>query len=224
MDTRASLPAANCRKSDIRVCVAERGPLYAAAITVTIRRCGGLELIASTDDVHKTTSLVARERPDVVLLGALAEHTEERDILKTIERVRPFGRLVCLLTHLNGDLALEALAAGADGCVSRDADPHEICASLLSVGGSNIFLPAEIQRRLLEHFRRGRKTNSACLTRREQEILHLSAQGLNVADIANRLSLGIPTIKTHLHHVYNKLQVSGRAAAIAEARRVGLLR
>ena len=61
------------------------------------------------------------------------------------------------------------------------------------------------------------------LTEREREVLALTAEGGSVADVAGRLHLSDATIKTHLHHAYEKLDVSDRAAAVARAMRFGLI-
>lgn len=107
--------------------------------------------------------------------------------------------------------------------MSTDAGPDEVCDTIAASGRGEMQLPPAIQDSLVERLRHGEPLSQPTLTPREQEVLELAAQGLSAAEMADRLSISLPTVKTHLHHVYDKLGVGGRTRAVAEALRRGLL-
>lgn len=168
--------------------------------------------------------MVAHERPDVAIVGWLVGDAEHRESLEIVTQASAFSCVLCLVGHAETELALEALAAGASGCISKDADVAEVCNTIVAAGQGEILLPREVQERLIQLMRREAYPSSPRLTVREAEVLALAVAGLTASQMAERLSISMGTVKTHLHHVYNKLAVQGRAAAVAEALRRGLAR
>jgi two-component system, NarL family, nitrate/nitrite response regulator NarL len=205
------------------VVVAQRNPLYLSALAGAVQRCDDLELLGSARLCEETFELVQSRRPDVAVIGSLVGHRDERDILDTIARASAFSRVVCVVSHVDVDLAMEALAAGAEGCVSTDADPDEVCKVIVASGRGEMILPSEIQDTLVQRLRRAPEPPAPRLTARELQVLNLAAEGLTAAQMAQRLSVSAATVKTHLHHVYDKLGAEGRAGAVAEALRRGLV-
>lgn len=116
-----------------------------------------------------------------------------------------------------------ALEAGAAGFLSKRAERAEICDAVEAAQRGQIVLSPETQTALGREIRSHRRDEGPVLTEREQEVLALAAEGLSAARIGERLFLSPATVKTHLAHLYEKLGVSDRAAAVAEAFRRQLL-
>ncbi len=207
----------------IRVVLADRSPLYLAALQRGVRECGDIVLAGSAQARDEAMELVRREQPDVAVIGWLIGDAEQRESIDTLVRMGAICRVLCLFGHGDYDLALDALAAGASGCISKDADMTEVCAAIAAAGRGEALLPVDIQNGLLQRLRAAPSPGAPQLTAREEEVLSLAAAGLTSIEIARRLSITHATVKAHLHHVYDKLAVSGRAAAVAEALRRGMM-
>jgi two-component system nitrate/nitrite response regulator NarL len=121
-------------------------------------------------------------------------------------------------------IVYRAMQAGACGYLSKDADRETICDAVAAVAAGETVLAPQAQQGLAEQIRLQGGEQRPALSPRELEILQLTAGGCSAADIAERLFVSRATVKTHLQHVYEKLGVADRAAAVAEGMRRGLVR
>jgi two-component system nitrate/nitrite response regulator NarL len=132
--------------------------------------------------------------------------------------------VLVLSVSLAGEEVHECLSLGASGYVAKDADRAEICDAIRAVAAGRTVVSGEALASMTAEMQHRRTAESALLTPREGEILGLLAAGASAPDIAGRLHLSTATVKTHLHNLYEKLEVSDRAAAVAEGMRRGLIR
>ena len=214
----------------VTVLVADDHPLYRDGIARALDRREGLELVAEVGDGDAAFDAIRRLRPDVAVLDI---RMPGRDGVEVVEAVRAAGlatRLMLLSAYGDQPLVLAALAAGADGYLGKDADRGTICDAVATVAGGETYLDPAHQAALVGQIARRSSEPVAApaapastLTAREHEVLRLIAEGLSAPAIAERLQLSAATVKTHLGHLYGKLGVSERAAAVAEAMRSGLL-
>jgi two-component system, NarL family, nitrate/nitrite response regulator NarL len=123
------------------------------------------------------------------------------------------------------ELTYRTVANGARGYLSKESSRQEVCDAIVTIARGGTALAAEAQAGLAHEIQERERTGGRPLqlTGREQEVLNLVAQGHSAPDIANDLHLSTTTVKSHLHSLYEKLGVSDRAAAVAEAMRRGLL-
>ena len=135
---------------------------------------------------------------------------------------------VLVLTMLDGDDSVfAAMRAGARGYLLKGADRGEIARALQGVAHGEVVFSAGIASRVLAFFAAGPGAAAAALdpfpglTEREREILDLVARGLTNAEIARRLVVSDKTVRNHVSNVFTKLQVAGRAEAVARARDAG---
>ena len=128
---------------------------------------------------------------------------------------------VLVLTNYDtdGDI-LSAVEAGASGYLLKDAPPHELVAAIRAAAAGESALAPTIAGRLLERMR----SPHVSLSAREIEVLRLVESGASNADIGARLHISDATVKSHLVHVFSKLGVSSRTAAVSAARAHGILR
>ena len=133
------------------------------------------------------------------------------------------SRAVSARADLDGPTVYAAVAGGAGAYLSKSSSSDRICDAIAAVARGEVVLPAEIQAGLAAQIQTQGRPAGPQLTPREGQVLGLIAQGLSAPAIGRELHLSTATIKTHLRTLYEKLGVSDRAAAVAEAMRMGLL-
>jgi two-component system nitrate/nitrite response regulator NarL len=203
--------------------IADNHPLYREALAQAIRRAPGLELIAEPGDGRLALAAVRELEPDVAVLDMRMPELDGMQILNAIVRESLATRVVFLSAYVEGNGLYAAFGAGASAYLSKDAPAHDICAAVAVVARGGTVLPPELQNGLTDEIRLRSVDHRPLLTSREREMVHLAAEGCSAPEMARRLHLSQGTVKTHLAHAYQKLGVSDRAAAVAEAMRRGLL-
>jgi two-component system nitrate/nitrite response regulator NarL len=120
-------------------------------------------------------------------------------------------------------VVFRALEEGAAGYLSKDARRGEIVDAVMRVAAGHTVVPAELAGALASQIRLRASSSAPVLSEREQQVLRGFARGLSIPQVAKELFIGASTVKTHTQRLYEKLGVSDRAAAVAEAMRQGLL-
>lgn len=229
LDATLPAPAAAARSTRpatrrIRVVVADTQPLYRDAMAQAVKFRPDLELVGQTRDGADTMAAICELMPDVAVMDfSLAAH-EGRAVLDTVFADGLPTRVLFLSARLDPTLAYEAIESGAAGCLSKDAEAQLICDAIAAVARGETVLAPRAQTYLADEIRTRRRGEHLLLSEREQQVLGLVAEGRSAREIAAQLHLGVGTVKSHLLHIYDKLGVSERAAAVAEAMRRGLLR
>ena len=213
--------AAVRQEAGVRVAVLEPNPFYRRGLAATIEAHPGLEIVADSADRDEAVALLARERPDVVVLDAATGV----ELLEELGGVENAPRTVVLAGSPSLECAYRALAAGASAYLTKDeADDTGLCEAIVAVSRGQMVLSAGVQASIARDIREQRAGSPHPeLTLREREVLSLTAQGLTASQVGEQLTVTTATVKTHLHHLYKKLGVSGRAAAVAEAMRRGIV-
>jgi two-component system nitrate/nitrite response regulator NarL len=208
--------------SPISVVVADDHPLYRDGLVGAIHAREDLELVGEATDGTEALELISRLRPEVALLDVKME-VDGPTVLRRLQSSDASTRVVFLSAYLDSALIYSTLEAGAAGFLSKRADRSAICDALTAAASGEIVLSPEIQTALGREIRSNGHANRRALTPREYEVLVLAAEGMSASAIAGRLFVSAATVKTHLAHAYDKLGVSDRASAVAEAFRRGLL-
>jgi two-component system nitrate/nitrite response regulator NarL len=205
------------------VFLAEDHPLYLAGLADTIRRRPELELVGTSEDGREALAGIVRLQPEVAVLDVRMPGLDGPAVMNAIQRENLPTAVLFLSAHVESGLVYDALASGASGYLSKLTEGGRVCEAIEALGRGETVLPPEIQPGLLDEMRRRRIGDRPLLTSREREVLRLLADGLTVPRIAEELHLGQATIRTHLQNLYEKLEVSTQAAAVAAAMRLGLL-
>jgi two-component system nitrate/nitrite response regulator NarL len=142
-------------------------------------------------------------------------HAVRRDGLPT--------RVIVLSAFSDSALVYRAIEQGAAGYLPKESRQSEILDAVLACARGETIVPPALATGLVEELRRHAAGQRPVLTEREAQVLTLMSQGKSVPAIAAELVLGATTVKTHVGHLYEKLGVSDRAAAVAEAMRRGLI-
>jgi two-component system nitrate/nitrite response regulator NarL len=207
----------------IRVVIADDHPLYRTGLVDTVKRRPELELVGQAEDGASALDEIRNLSPDVCVLDVKMPGLGGVDVLKTLERDGLAVRVVFVSAYYDSDVVYGALGSGASGYLSKDSTGDEICDALVAAAQGRTTLGTDVQAAVAQEIRRRSGDQERLLTPRENEILRMTADGMSAPDIARKLHLGATTVKTHLQRVYEKLGVSDRAAAVAEAMRRGIL-
>jgi two-component system nitrate/nitrite response regulator NarL len=204
------------RGRPVRVIAADEQPLFLDALVRAIRQDVALELIEDTGDHGQLIAAITRSSPDVVLIDAAMMDD-------AITEAGRCARIVVLAAEIDAAEAYAAIESGAAGYLSKDLDGDVICRALGAVARGEIVLDGAAQTGIAQEIRLRVRDERPLLSSREREILVLVARGCSAPNIARRINVSTATVKTHQFHLYAKLGVTERAAAVAEAMRRGLL-
>lgn len=205
-----------------RVFVSEDHPVYREGLVESIRERQGLELIGEAADGIDALARIRELSPDVAVLDLRLPGIDGMGVLKALRESESPTRVILLSAYSEGALVYEAMQDGAAGYLSKDSAAEEICRAIHAVAQGETVLSPGLDRKLARHI--NQSTNSAATpSGRETQVLKLMADGLSSAAIGEQLHLSEGTVKTYVRRVYEKLGVSNRSAAIAEAMRRGIL-
>ena len=188
-------------------------------------------VVGEAGDGRDAIRVVARERPDVVLMDVRMPGMDGIAATAAIVAEHPECRVIVLTTFDLDEYAFGGLRAGASGFLVKDARPAELLAAIRTVAAGEAVVSPRITRRLLEMFgtrlpgtpdRGGAAERLALLTPREREVLGCIAEGLSNLEIAQRLVLTESTVKTHIGRVLMKLDLRDRVHAVIFAYEHGL--
>ena len=207
----------------IRLVIADDHPIVRAGLIALFAPEEDFEVLAEAGTPEEAV-VVAREfNPDVVLMdlqfGSQADVTGA-DATRLI-RAADAAPYVLVLTNYDSDAdILGAVEAGASGYLLKDAPPHELIAAVRAAAAGESALAPVITSRLLSRMRAPRVS----LSSREMEVLQLVAIGRSNTEVAAELFVSETTVKSHLAHIFSKLDVASRTAAVSAARERGILR
>jgi two-component system nitrate/nitrite response regulator NarL len=211
------------QKRRISVLIADDHPVFRQGLVDAIQGRPELELAGQADNGKSALAEIQRLEPDVAVIDMKMPGLDGMEVMKAVVDDELKTRVLFLTGFLEGAIAYEAVEAGARGYISKDSSSDVICDAIAAVASGEVVMGAEIQNSIAQEIRRRAPVEKSPLSEREREIVELTADGHSVADIAERLYLSPATVKTHLQRVYQKLGVSDRAAAVAEAMRRGLV-
>jgi two-component system, NarL family, nitrate/nitrite response regulator NarL len=212
------------RNDRVRVLVADDHPVYREGIVRAINERPELELVGEAGDGREALDQIKELEPDVAVLDIRMPGLDGTQVLAAIRRDADTTQVLFLTAFMEPELAYRTVADGAKGYLSKSAARQEICDAIVTVARGGTALAPEAQEGIAQEIQeRERSGGRPELTSREGEVLRLIADGLSAPQIAKELHLSTTTVKTHLHTLYEKLGVSDRAAAVAEAMRRGLL-
>jgi len=182
-----------------------------------------LQIVATARDGQTALQLVTEHQPEVVLLDLGLPDLDGIQVTREIKARHP-GIEILIFTIFDEEArVLEAVRAGASGYLLKGTPADRIVEAIGEVRRGGSVIQPQLARRLLRHFQTQQSESGAGLTPRETEILQLIARGLSNRAAAETLGLSRATVRTHLEHIYAKLDVSNRTEAVTEAIRRGLI-
>jgi len=203
----------------IRVLVADDHPIVRSGIVALLAAADDIEVVGEAVDGQDAVDKALALEPQLVLMDLRMPRLDGDQATALILARAPEIRVVVLTTYESDASILTAIEAGASGYLLKAAPQEEILAGIRSVARGEVALAPSIAALLVRRV----KTPAVSLSARETEVLGLVAQGLSNPAIAKRLFLGEATVKTHLLHAFEKLEVNDRTRAVTKAMELGLL-
>ena len=204
----------------IRVLVADDHPIVRGGIVALLAGEADIDVVGEATDGLSVVSLAASLNPDIVLMDLrMPPGIDGDEATARILAASPAIRVIVLTTYETDSSILTAIEAGASGYLLKAAPQEEILAGIRSVARGEVALAPSIAAMLVNRVARPAVT----LSPRETEVLTLVALGDSNPTIAGKLFLSEATVKTHLIHVFEKLEVKDRTRAVTRAMELGIL-
>jgi DNA-binding NarL/FixJ family response regulator len=214
-------PGGATRADDvIRLLIADDHPVVRDGLSGMFTADPGFEVLGEAADGAEAVRLAQALRPDVILMDLRMPGMDGVTAIAELARRGSAARVLVLTTFDTDSLVFQAIEAGATGYLLKDAPRAELLRAVQAAARGQAVLSPSVASALMT---RVREPAEEPLSQRELEVLRLVAAGTTNREAAARLFISEATVKTHLLHIYAKLDVGDRAAAVAEAFKRGLL-
>ena len=210
----------------IRVLVADDQSMVRAGFRMLLADEDGIEVVAEASNGIEAVAKAARYQPTVILMDIRMPELDGLEATRRILAADGAARVLILTTFDLDEYIYEALSAGASGFVLKDDPPEQLIAAVRTVAAGDALLSPTVTKRVIEQFARSPRPappkEVGELTAREREILRLIARGLSNAEIARELFISDTTVKTHVTHILQKLNLRDRVQAVVLAYETGI--
>jgi DNA-binding NarL/FixJ family response regulator len=209
----------------LRLVVVDNHALFRRGLVGLLEEMPGFQVVGQAGDGEQALPVIEQARPDIVLLDL---NMPKKDGIATLREVRerrlPVRVLMLTISQDDNDL-MDAIRAGADGYLLKNTEPDDLRRSILRVVEGQGALSPEVTAPVLRALSRfSTDAPAAVLSDRELEVLDCMVDGLTTQQMASRLFISENTVKTHVRHIFEKLEVSNRAEAVGKGMQLGLIR
>jgi NarL family two-component system response regulator LiaR len=202
----------------IRLLIVDDHTVVRSALHLMLELKPGLEVVGEAQDGFEAIEQARRVQPDVILMDLEMPRLGGLEAIAAIHRAQPWIRILVLTSFVADQKIAAAIGAGAQNYLLKNSTPAELVAAIHEVHAGQPRLAPDIAARLVAGLQ---QSQTAALTRREAEILHLAVSGMSNAEIATRLCVAPGTVRFHFSHICRKLQAANRSQAILTAIRTG---
>jgi len=187
-----------------------------------------LTVVGECEDGEQVVESVSQCKPDIVLMDVRMSRMDGISATRAIQKLDPAPPVMMLTTFSDDDVLWAALDAGAAGFVLKHVSSEELIRATSVVASGGAWLDSAVTGKVIDQYRQQRGTikhrvDIECLTAREREVLSLIADGLINNEIAEKLFVSEATVKSHISHIFSKLELRDRAAAIVFAYDQGIV-
>jgi DNA-binding NarL/FixJ family response regulator len=215
----------------IRVLIADDQVLMRAAFDMTLRAEEDIDVVGEAEDGRQAVDRTHQLHPDVVLMDVRMPIMDGVQATRILTEERDPARILILTTFDVDEYVIEGLRAGASGFLLKDVRPTDLVSAVRVVAQGDALLAPSVTRRLLDTvvgslpaFRGGGETVLDALTPAERRVLACVGQGLSNEEIAAELFVADTTVRTHIRHILEKLDLRDRVQAVILAFDTGLVR
>ncbi len=210
----------------MRVAIADDEAMVRAGLRMILESQPDIEVVGEAGDGQQALSIARREKPEVLLMDVRMPRMNGIEATRALVVEAPATRVLVLTTFDVDEYVYEALRAGAIGFLLKESAPEQLVAAVrMAASGDVLLVPSRTRRVIEEHLRKNpdaaRLVNT--LTAREADVMRLVARGLSNQEIADRLSIGEATVRTHVGHLLSKLELTSRVQAVVVAYESGLV-
>ncbi len=210
----------------IRVLVADDQSMVRAGFRMLLADEDDIEVVAEASNGLEAVDKAARFRPSVVLMDVRMPELDGLEATRRILAADDTPRILILTTFDLDEYVFEGLKAGASGFVLKDDSPEQLLAAIRTVAAGEALLSPTITKRVIEKFvhisRPAPPQEFAELSERERDVFRMMARGLSNAEIGNELHISETTVKTHVTHILQKLNLRDRVQAVVLAYQTGV--
>jgi DNA-binding NarL/FixJ family response regulator len=210
----------------IRVLVADDQSMVRAGFRMLLAGEEDIEVVAEASNGLEAVNKTARFHPGVVLMDIRMPELDGLQATRRILAADKAARILILTTFDLDEYVYEALRAGASGFVLKDDSPEQLIAAIRTVAGGDALLSPTITKRVIQRFARlprpAPPKELDDLSERELEVFRLIARGLSNGEIAQELYISETTVKTHITHILQKLNLRDRVQAVVLAYQTGI--
>jgi len=219
------MSAARTQPTAIRVLVVDDHVVIRKGIQAMLEIVPDMQVVGEAANGREAVALAEQLKPDVILMDLVMPEMDGIEAIRIIKMQQPKARILVLTTFAGEDKVFPAVRAGALGYHLKDASPEELVRAIRQVYRREPSLHPEIARKVLQELAGPageRPPTPEPLTHRELEVLQLVAQGYENPQIAEKLVISEPTVRTHVSNIVGKLHVASRTQAALYALREGL--
>jgi DNA-binding NarL/FixJ family response regulator len=210
----------------ISVLVADDQSMVRAGFRMLLSGESDIEVVAEAQNGLEAVAKAKRFEPTIVLMDIRMPELDGLEATRRILAADTAARVLILTTFDLDEYIYEALSAGASGFVLKDDPPEQLIAAIRTVAAGDALLSPTVTKRVIKHYARPRRPEPPKgldeLTEREHEILRLIATGLSNAEIGSELYISETTVKTHVTHILQKLELRDRVQAVVLSFQTGL--
>lgn len=201
----------------IRILTVDDHPLLRKGIAALVNAESDLKLVAEASNGKEAIDAFRSHQPDVTLMDLQMPEVDGLEAIEEIRREFPAARIIVLTTYSGDMQVLRALKAGARAYILKGLVHKELLDTIRAVHAGQMRIPAEIAAELAEH------AAEDALTEREIDVLRFIASGNSNKQIADRLSIGEATVKSHVTNILSKLGANDRAHAVTIGLKRGII-
>ncbi len=205
----------------IRLLISDDHPVVRAGLSGMLSSEKDFEVVGEATNGSEAVALTGRLSPDVVLMDLRMPEMDGVEAISRIKDQYPETNILVLTTYESDADVLRALEKGATGYMLKDAPREDLFEAIRAAAEGKSPLAPDVAARLVQRIR---QPVDELLSTREIEILELVAGGASNKDIAKQLWISDTTVKSHVLHIFNKLEVTDRTSAVTSALRRGIIR
>lgn len=188
----------------------------------------GFDVVGEADNGEEAVRLAAELQPDVVLMDVSMPEMDGVEATRLIRSSDTATQVIMLTMHADKEVLAEALRSGASGYLVKDCSTDEVADAVRMAAEGDTALSAQLAATMLDEVRRLAVPSPAeedrVITKREEEVLQLIADGCSTPEVAEQLFISQKTVKNHLASIYQKLDARDRTQAVLQAVRMGIVR
>lgn len=186
----------------------------------------GFDVVAEAADGEEAVRLAEAVDPDVILMDVSMPHLDGVEACRQVRAGSSRARVVMLTMHADRDVLANAIRAGAVGYLVKDCSTYEIAEAVRLAANGDTALSPQLALSMLSEVRKldDHGADERVITKREEEVLQLIADGCSTSEVAERLYISQKTVKNHLASIYQKLDARDRTQAVLAAVRMGIVR
>ena len=209
----------------IRLLIVDDHTVIREGLTLLLSTVSDIEVIGTASNGRDAVEIVKTRKPDVVIMDLHMPIMDGADAMKEIRKASPSTKLIVLSSYKEKDEVLRAIDSGAHAYLLKDGPVEELAEAIRNANAGRSSLNPEIATTVLSRLSElsGGDGNSAGLTVTEVRTLEMLRDGATNPDIARAMSVSPNTVKSRLSRIYEKLSVTSRTQAVAEALRRGLI-